>query len=109
MKKKKGILMIIDMFAPCNSQVGPSFPMYNIEKEILCFEKYYGNVFYKQWFGWKWKKDIIPWWESWHLSGQIDMFDFMVLMLKSGLHENEFLNIFKVIFWFRLDWIGINK
>ena len=37
------------------------------------------------------------------------MFDFVVLMLKSGLYENEFLNVFNKMLWFRLDWMGINK
>ena len=38
------------------------------------------------------------------MSGQMDMFDFMVLMLKNNLLENELLNVLNKMLW--LDQIG---
>ena len=43
------------------------------------------------------------------MSGQMDMFDFMVLMLKNDLHENELLNVLNKTLWFRSDWMGTSK
>ena len=38
------------------------------------------------------------------MSGQMDMFDFMVLILKNDLHD-----VFNEISWFRSDLLGMNN